>query len=109
MKNIITIIYSRGFDTEFLSLGENVIGACRLTLLRHWYLLLTECGRIRVQAEKNVKKNSGKTVFNEAPWFAAVYRKDKKDKPYVCSGTIVSPFLIVSGKKLAYIDLFSFM
>ncbi|KAK7579794.1 hypothetical protein V9T40_000423 [Parthenolecanium corni] len=70
---------------------------CKLTLLRHWYLLLTECGRIRVQAEKNVKKNSGKTVFNEAPWFAAVYRKDKKDKPYVCSGTIVSPFLIVSG------------
>lgn len=58
-------------------------------------LFLIECGRIY---KSKARGNGEKTEFGEAPWFTAVYIIENGETKFQCGGTIITPYLVISGK-----------
>uniref|UniRef100_A0A336LLK6 Phenoloxidase-activating factor 2 n=1 Tax=Culicoides sonorensis TaxID=179676 RepID=A0A336LLK6_CULSO len=49
-------------------------------------------GRIKTPSYTN-----GNTEFGEYPWQAAILKKDARESVYVCGGTLISPFAILTA------------
>lgn len=43
-----------------------------------------------------------KEKYGDSPWNVAIYNIKEKDKPLICSGTIVTPSLIITGMLILY-------
>ena len=74
---------------------------------KYLFFVFTECGK----ATKTVKKlisYASPEKFGEAPWHVAIYYVRDSTRPLICGGTLISPYLVVSGKYLIKINAYTY-
>jgi len=57
----------------------------------------SECGVPAAQNLTALIHGGRQAQFGEFPWHAAVYDIKQKDKNLICVGTIISPYILLSG------------
>jgi len=65
--------------------------------------IVIDCGRLTyTKAEPQILKGT-KVKYGTAPWNVAIY--ETQNNSLICGGTLISPNLVVSGKKLVCIKI----
>lgn len=70
---------------------------CKYHFTLLFYFSILDCGKPNANVERPLISYGTKTEIGEYPWHAGLYLRIKGVWEHACGGTIISPYIILTG------------